>query len=530
MSSVPRYLLMATHVPRSGSSGGVVRYTVALAEALARRTDVELHVLAAGDGAEFFAGLLPPGRVHRLPAAPTAVQSVREWTGAARVLWSGRFDVVHGTKHIVPLLARGATRVLTVHDMLLLDRPHDFPLLKRLLLGRPYRSSIRRADVLVAVSRATRSRLLDHVPSAADRVAAVPLAASTALLEAPPEPAAALAGRTFALVVGDASARKNLRLAVRTWAAVREQVPGVVLAVVGPRPWGAEDTGGEEWDRMVADGSLVQLRGISDGMLRWCYENAAVLLCPSLVEGFGLPTVEAAALGTPAVTSDDPALCEASPGSSRPAAAWSTDDWVATVVAGLREAAPVDHPVRTWDDVATETVDAVLRGRRTPPEIEPGSWAGRIGVSPYRARLGVLHVVAPGDAAARDTADGLAVAHRAHGWTVTVVAGTPDPSAWSGVDVVVLHGPVAGRLRRTLRGSVTTVVLAAARPQGPSAWLTEAVLARWTHALVLPAKGTARRWARIPAPVTRLTTTEAEPDEMAAILARARAWGASAAP
>jgi glycosyltransferase involved in cell wall biosynthesis len=522
MNPTPRYLLMATHVPASGSLGGVVRYTVALARALARRDDIELHVLAAADALGFFTTFLPAERVHPVPRAPTAVHSLLERLGLAGALRTERFDVVHGTKHIVPRFARGAVRVLTVHDMLLLDRSGDFPRLKRTLLGAPYRGSIRQAEVLVAVSRATMARIVDHLPQVRERVGVVPLAASSTVTAAPAEPVAALAGRRFALVVGDAGPRKNLDLAVGTWDRVREKVPEAVLAVVGPKPWGVERHGGGTWDRLVADGALVQLRDVPDGALRWCYESAAAVLCPSLVEGFGLPTVEAAAFGTPVVTSDDPALCEASAGWGEPTAAWSRDDWVTTVAEVLNRTAPSSSPppARDWDRIAAETVGLALG--RIRPETSDITLADRVGVSPYRAGLRVLHVVAPGDRSAATAAGALAAAHRAKGWQVEVA--TDLPTDVPDTDVVALHGPAAGRLRARLRGRVPTVVFAdAAGPRTPAAALRELRLARWTNALVLPA-GASRRWNAVHAPPTRVGAP-ADPDDLAAVLVRARAWG-----
>ena len=355
-----RYLLLATHVPRSGSGGGIVRYTVELADALHRRADVELHVLATHDGAAFFASLLPVARIHPVPAAPVAVRSLLERERPT----PGGFDVVHGAKHLVPRRSRGASTVLTVHDTLLLDRPADFGRAKRLLLRRPYLASVREADVLVCVSRATRARLLDYVPTAGDRVRVVPLAASTALAAAPAEPVPPLVGRPFALVIGDASARKNLQLVVDGWPRVRAAVPRAVLAVVGPPDWGRTHRG-STWAEQVADGAVLPLGHVTDGALRWCYEHASVVLCPSVLEGFGLPTVEALRFGAPVVTSEDPALCEAAGGRGVAVPARDRDAWVRATVAGLcgerrrPEAAP-----RSWDDVARETLEAVrLVGR-----------------------------------------------------------------------------------------------------------------------------------------------------------------------
>ena len=66
----------------------------------------------------------------------------------------------------------GAQTVLTVHDLLLFDRPDDFPAPKRLLLGRPYAASLRQADTPVCVSAATRDRLVRWDPRLTPRAAA----------------------------------------------------------------------------------------------------------------------------------------------------------------------------------------------------------------------------------------------------------------------------------------------------------------------------------------------------------------------
>ncbi|NEK94485.1 glycosyltransferase family 4 protein [Modestobacter muralis] len=353
---------MAGHVPPDGRGGGIVRYTVELARALGRREDVELHLLtspaAAGPLAELAGG---SHRIVPLPAVPDALVPALERFALGRRLGS-RFDVVHGTKHLLP---RGvaARTVLTVHDLLLFDRPEDFPLPKRTLLGRPYAGSLRQADTLLCVSAATRDRLVRWDSALAERTVVAPLTTSPQLLGSEPVPVPALAGRPFALVVGDASARKNVAVAVSALARVVRHRPDAVLALVGPPAWGVEAYGPDH-AALLASGNVVQLTGVDDGTLRWCYENCAVVLAPSLVEGFGLPAVEALDLGAPLVTSLDPALVEVSGDRAEHLPA---DDVTAWAGAALRH---LDHPAadrpdptrhrRTWDDVAAETVAAVV--------------------------------------------------------------------------------------------------------------------------------------------------------------------------
>ena len=191
-----------------------------------------------------------------------------------------------------------ATQVLTVHDMVLQDMPHDFGLAKRLLLRAPYAGSIRDADVLVCVSEATRARLVVRAPSVDTRISVVPLAVSGDLLQAAPRPVRTLVDKAFALVVGDSSPRKNLAMLVGIWDQVCARVPGAVLAIAGPPSW-AGSSHGESFERLVQTGDVVPLGHVPDNELRWCYENAVIALCPSLLEGFGLPADRSAGVRCP---------------------------------------------------------------------------------------------------------------------------------------------------------------------------------------------------------------------------------------
>lgn len=356
------WLMLATHVPPTGRLGGMVRYVVELATELAVHPEVELSVLTTPATRPFFAELLGgPERVLTLPGLPTPLRSLLERPGYGVRAFRRDFDVVHGTKHLLPRVG-SARRVLTVHDLLPMDRPQDFPRLKRSALVAPYRASVRSADALLCVSQATRRRLLADSPAVAERSSVVPLAVSSSLRQAVPAPVPELVRRRFALVVGDASPRKNLALVLSAWEAVVAREPAAVLAVVGPPGWGV-DLRGSAYDRLVRQGAVIELTSVTDGVLRWCYENASVVACPSLLEGFGLPSVEALHFGAPLVTSEDPALVEASAGAGRHLPADDVARWADALLEAVlapRPAVPGKGASRSWTDVAAETVSAVL--------------------------------------------------------------------------------------------------------------------------------------------------------------------------
>lgn len=368
-----RWLLLASHVPANGTAGGMVRYAVELATALREREDIALEVVVATDARDFFVDQLgvAPDRVHAQRGGVMA-RSLAERMGRLGVDLDA-FDVVHGTKHLLPRRVR-CCALMTVHDLLPLDRPLDFSVAKRRILSPYYLASVDEADALACVSEATRVRLLTHRPGVASRAAVVPLALSSSLVDATAARIDALRDQRFALIVGDASRRKNLRFVASIWAAVCGRVPGALLAVVGPAGWG-RNSGLEQLAGLEAQGSVVRLGHVPDAQLRWAYEHAQVVLCPSLLEGFGLPALEGVTFRAPVIASPDPALAEASAGRATVAALDDPRAWVDAVVAAWshpRSALP-PLPTRRWSEVADETVALARRARCERDGAEPRS-------------------------------------------------------------------------------------------------------------------------------------------------------------
>jgi glycosyltransferase involved in cell wall biosynthesis len=82
--------------------------------------------------------------------------------------------------------------------------------------------------------------------------------------------------------------------------------------------------------------------GLSEGELRWCYENCCVLLAPSSLEGFGLPVAEGILAGSRIVCSDIPAFRELGTKSCRFVSAG--DDAAAAYAEAVREVLRLPSP------------------------------------------------------------------------------------------------------------------------------------------------------------------------------------------
>src|SRR5207244_2658443 len=134
-------------------------------------------------------------------------------------------DVVHGTKHLVPLTC--LPTVLTVHDVMPLTWPQQFKLVKRLLLPRQFMRALRSTTMIVAASRTTARRLAELDPSFAAKTVLAENGVSVELQTVVARPLDAVARDPFALVVGDLSPRKNVALLVDVWERVAAATGGM---------------------------------------------------------------------------------------------------------------------------------------------------------------------------------------------------------------------------------------------------------------------------------------------------------------
>jgi glycosyltransferase involved in cell wall biosynthesis len=163
------------------------------------------------------------------------------------------------------------------------------------------------------------------------------------LFSAPAEAVVELVEKKFCLVVGDLSPRKNLDALIRVWPSVFEQT-GMLLVVVGSGGWKSEETL-RAIDSLISQGSARRVVGASNASLRWMYEHATSLLYPSREEGYGLPIVEALAVGTQVIASTDPALVEVANGDALHLDPDDSQGWHDAIVAAARSTKQHHSPV-----------------------------------------------------------------------------------------------------------------------------------------------------------------------------------------
>lgn len=111
----------------------------------------------------------------------------------------------------------------------------------------------------------------------------------------------------FTLSVGAYEARKNYPRIIDAFLETGLADRGFQHIICGPRGHGAADL-----EASANESGSVRLLGrVSDEELRWLYANASAFVMPSLLEGFGVPAIEAAYRGIPSVLSANSAQEEA---------------------------------------------------------------------------------------------------------------------------------------------------------------------------------------------------------------------------
>jgi len=179
----------------------------------------------------------------------------------------------------------------------------------RLYYGPLMRFSHRRAAAVVPISEWLGERLVAETHLDPDRVTPVPLGVDLPALRAVDEN-----GRHPATVlfVSTLYPYKNAAVLVEAFARALPLLPDDArLVVVGRDPDGRQHDVLRELGVRLGLGDRLELTGkIGHAELEDRYRTAAVLVYPSLAEGFGLPVLEAMARGLPVIAADRTSLPE----------------------------------------------------------------------------------------------------------------------------------------------------------------------------------------------------------------------------
>jgi glycosyltransferase involved in cell wall biosynthesis len=282
--------------------------------------------------------------------------------------------IVHATSHIGPLWGSGRL-IVTVHDLIFMRFPEDYQrgwlALTRALLPRV----LRRATAIIADSHATKDEIEHFFGIRPAKIVVIYPGIDSEIERAYTTKLTVTnwTGAPYMLCLGPWVQRKNLPVVAKAFSLLAPRLPEVQLVITGEKPRGMKGHTGEELLSHVSDEyhNRVHLVGyVSQAEKQALIANASVLCYPSRLEGFGLPPLEAMALGTPVVAAASPAVVEVTGGAALTVDPDDPAKWADAIEqllsvperperlrsAGLRRSA-----LFTWERCASQTADLYRR-------------------------------------------------------------------------------------------------------------------------------------------------------------------------
>lgn len=230
-------------------------------------------------------------------------------------LFTGVADLFHAPT-AAAYWTRRAKHVVTIHDLAYFDHPEcfDFPNIER--CKRHVKWLANRAAMVLTVSEHARETIIERLGISPDRVRVTYHGVSRIFYEEGPGlPFQALQKRfgirkPYILMVSTIQPNKNVVRLLKAFDFLRRaECKGWQLVLAGQRGW-LTDPIFNRADAMAFGDDLIVTGFVEEAALPTLYRHAGVFVLPSLMEGFGIPVIEAMACGVPVVISKSGALPE----------------------------------------------------------------------------------------------------------------------------------------------------------------------------------------------------------------------------
>ena len=301
-----------------GRAGGAGRYATELPGALlAAEPQTEVHVFVSRDAPGWLREEPWAGSVRwttlpvRLPGPPVHV--LAQFAGLPPLALARGLDVLHSPANTGPVITPGLSSVVSLLDLIWLHRAGEWEASTRVhrRMRSLVRHCVRHADRVFAISHAAADDFVQTLGLPRERIEVTPLGVRRprrvpSASEAEMRARLQLGAARVVLCVAQKRPYKNLHRLVR---ALPQLDDDVVLVLPG------SPTAHEGELRELAHGLGVAWRvrfpdWLSDDELDGLYALASAFVLPSLIEGFGLPVLEAMVRGVPVACSNVSALPE----------------------------------------------------------------------------------------------------------------------------------------------------------------------------------------------------------------------------
>jgi glycosyltransferase involved in cell wall biosynthesis len=240
--------------------------------------------------------------------------SFNEQVGFWRFLTKLKPDLVHFCMPQQPIFYRGA-KVTTIHDLTLLntynsDKNWLIFHFKQFVGRFVFRSIGRTSNQIIVPTEYTRRAYLAF--SGIDEGNVTLSYEAADIPDLPPAPYPTLENKDYLLYVGSQSDYKNARRLIQAHQLLLKTNPALQLVFAGSLTGknGRASAKNKQWVEHSGFHNITFTGFVPDEQLAWLYTHSTAYVFPSLMEGFGLPGLEAMLYGAPVVSSNATCLPE----------------------------------------------------------------------------------------------------------------------------------------------------------------------------------------------------------------------------
>jgi glycosyltransferase involved in cell wall biosynthesis len=257
------------------------------------------------------------GKYH-LVESDSAFKSLWRSYGIKNNMIKDKIHVYHGLSNEIPFGIKKTKikSLVTIHDLIFLKYPELYPLVDRSIYDIKYRYACKNADVVIAISKATKNDIVKYYNIDPHKIKVVyQPCAENFIIPKSYEDLASLVlkhklPQNYILYVGSVIRRKNLMNIVKAYKILPADLR-LPLVIVGKADNVYKQNIIEYIRQNQLDKYVIWLENVTNNDLPAIYQKSSLFIYPSRYEGFGIPILEALFSKVPVITSKVSSLPEA---------------------------------------------------------------------------------------------------------------------------------------------------------------------------------------------------------------------------
>lgn len=222
---------------------------------------------------------------------------------------------IHADKYLFfaftsPILFRRKGIINTIHDMGAWDSSESMKTFQKIYWRVTMKSSAKISEKIFTVSNFSKRRINEILHYPKDRISVVNSAVYEGVTHDYGVSFSDIKDKyglpdKYIMTLSTLEPRKNIRLLLEAYTNIQDKI-SYDLVLVGRKGWKMD----EVLKKYNKEGRIHITGFVDDEHISVIYKNAMCFVFPTLYEGFGLPPVEALALGTPVLSSDAASMPE----------------------------------------------------------------------------------------------------------------------------------------------------------------------------------------------------------------------------